>query len=77
MTNLNLQQEKLKRAESDVNIEQENRLIEAQTKKAELSAEKAEFESKIRKGIKKAEEERIKRKLEEERLDKEYDLQQK
>jgi hypothetical protein len=44
LTNLNLQQEKLKRAESDVNIEQENRLREAQIKKAELGAEKAEFE---------------------------------
>jgi hypothetical protein len=44
LTNLNLQQEKLKRAESDVNIEQENRLREAQIKKAELGAEKNEFE---------------------------------
>jgi hypothetical protein len=44
LTNLNLQQEKLKRAESDVNIEQENRLREAQIKKAELGAEKDEFE---------------------------------
>ena len=44
LTNLNLQQEKLKRDASDVSIEQENRLIEAQTKKAELDAEKAEFQ---------------------------------
>ena len=44
LTNLNLQQEKFKRDASDVNIEQENRLIEAKTKKAELDAEKAEFE---------------------------------
>ena len=44
LTNLNLQQEKLKRAESDVNIELQNRMTEAQTRKLEADAEKSEFE---------------------------------